>query len=136
MGNKSAQRQFLVKVPGWQGYFATKSGGETTSDTSKVYDGGDPQPDVMAGPAETGNITVSRSYDYDRDDETLRAWKRQVGVLTADVSVTPLRRDMTALGRRTVFTDALLVRVTEPDADASSGDAATFELEFAVGKTA
>ena len=50
MANPSAQRQFLVKVSGIDGYFMTKSGGNISSDTTKVYDGGAFTPDVIASP--------------------------------------------------------------------------------------
>lgn len=131
---KSAQRQFLVKVTGIRGYFASKTGGNLSSDSSKVYDGGDDQPDVMAGPAEVDNITVSRAYDYERDSEILQSLRERVGRWQTTVSVTPLRRDMTALRRPTIYPDAMLVGLTEPEVDASSGDAATYELEFAIGR--
>lgn len=130
---KSAQRQFLVKVAGIDGYFMSKSGGNVSSDTSKVYDGGSLTPDVLAGPAEAENITVSRAYDYTRDGELLRRLRKDVGRLSTTVSVTPTNRDLVPLGSPTVYSEALLVGLTEPDYDASSGDAATYELEFAVG---
>lgn len=130
---KSSQRQFLVKVSGIDGYFMTKSGGAITADTSRVYDGGSLTPDVIAGPAEAGNITVSRAYDQNRDAALLTRLRQKVGRFTATVSVTPTDRDLVANGRPTTYARALLVGLTEPDFDASSGDAATFELEFAIG---
>lgn len=129
---KSAQRQFLVKVAGIDGYFATKSGGNVSADTTKVYDGGDPTPYVLAAPAEAENITVSRPYDPLRDADLMRRLRQRVGRATFTVSVTPTDRDLVVVGRPVVYPDALLVAVNEPDADAGSGDAATFELEFAV----
>ena len=36
------------------------------------------------------------------------------------------------IGDPVVYPDALLVAVNEPEADSGSGDAAVFELEFAV----
>lgn len=130
---KAAQRQFLVKVAGIEGYFATKSGGSISADTNKVYDGGADTPDVLAGPAEADNITVSRAYDYNRDEVVLKRLRKQVGKWMTTISSTPTDRDLIAIAPPNVYPEALLVGITEPDTDASSGDAATYELEFAIG---
>jgi hypothetical protein len=130
---KSSQRQFLAKVSGIDGYFASKSGGNISADTNKVYDGGSTTPDVLAGPAEADNVTLSRAYDPVRDGALLTKLRQQVGRFAATVSLTPTDRDLVPVGDPTVYPDALLVGLNEPEYDASSGDAATFELEFAVG---
>lgn len=130
---KSAQRQFLVKVAGIDGFFAGKSGGDISADTNKVYDGGSDVPDVLAGPAEADNITVTRSFDLQRDDPVLRQLRKRVGRWSTTVSITPTDRDLIAIGTPQVYPEALLVGMTELEVDASSGDAAEFELEFAVG---
>lgn len=130
---KSSQRQSLVKVSGIDDYFATKSGGNISADTSKVYDGGSLTPDVLAGPAEADNITVSRPYDLQRDEPVLKRLRRMVGTWTTTVSVTPTDADLVAVGQPQVYSNAVLTGLTEPEVDASSGDAKTYELEFAVG---
>jgi hypothetical protein len=129
----ASQRQFIVNVSGIPGNFQTKSGGETSSDTTKNYDGGSLVPDVLASPAETDNITVSRAYNYERDHNAHVAARRKVGRWRTTVSVTPTDEDLKTIGDPTTYPDALLVRVSEPDVDSSSGDVAMFELEFAVG---
>jgi hypothetical protein len=131
--SKSAQRQFLVKVSGIDGYFMTKTGGNVSADTTKVYDGGEPRPDVLSSPADVENVTVSRAYDHQRDADTLARMRGQVGKLRTTVSVTPTDEDLVANGNPVVYSDALLVGFTDVEVDASGGDAATFELEFAVG---
>lgn len=130
---KAAQRQGLVKVSGIDGYFMTKSGGNLSADTTKVYDGGSLTPDVLSSPAEADNVTVSRAYDDARDGNTLKRLRQQVGRLRTTVSVTPTNEDLVAIGEPTVYPNALLVGLTDLEVDASSGDAQTFELEFAVG---
>lgn len=130
---KSSQRQSLVKVSGIEDYFASKSGGNITADSSKVYDGGQVTPDVMTGPAEADNITVSRPYDLARDEPVLRRLRKVVGTWTTTVSVTPTDKDLIATAQPQVYANAVLVGLTEPEVDASSGDAKTYELEFAVG---
>lgn len=130
---KSAQRQFLVKVSGIDGYFMTKSGGNISADTNKVYDGGSLVPDVLAGPAEAENVTVSRGFDTQRDNPIIARLRQQVGRLRATVSVTPTDADLVAQGSPTVYPEALLVGLTEPEADASGSDSSVFELEWAIG---
>ena len=130
---KSAQRQFLIKVAGIDGYFASKSGGDISSDTNKVYDGGSDTPDVLAGPAEADNVTVSRSYDLQRDGAVLKRLRKLVGRWETTLSVTATDRDLVAIAEPQVYPNALLVGLTEPETDASSGDAAEYELEFAIG---
>lgn len=129
---KSAQRQFLVKVVGVDEYFANKTGGNIAADTNKVYDGGSLIPDVMSSPAEVDNITVARAFDLIRDEAMVTLMRGRVGKWRTTVSVTPTDEDLVAVGKPVVYANALLVGFTEIEVDASSGDAATFELEFAV----
>lgn len=133
MAVPSSQRQFLVSVSGISGYFQTKSGGETSSETTKNYDGGSLKGEVLAGPAETENITVSRAYNYARDYTAHASARRQVGRWRTTVSVTPTNVDLVASGKATVYSNALLVRVSEPEVDSGGNDPAVFELEFAIG---
>lgn len=134
MGNKSANRQFLNKIDGITGYFATKSGAEVTADSNKVWDGGELTPDVLASPAEVGDLTLARPYDADRDQPVLDFLITQVGFWRTTVSVTPTTADLRTTGRKPrVYSNCLLTGVREPEPDASSGDAADYELTFAVG---
>jgi len=43
----SAQRQFLVSISGINGYFMTKSGGEVSSESTKVFEGGAKTPEII-----------------------------------------------------------------------------------------
>lgn len=129
----SSQKMFLVTVTGISGTFMTKSGGDTSSDVTKVYNGGATVPELLAAPAETDNITVSRAYDHDRDYQAHKNARAKVGRWRTTISVTPTDLDLTSRGSATTYPNALLVRVSEPDVDSSSGDAATWELEFSVG---
>lgn len=130
---KAAQRQFLVKVSGIDGYFTTKSGGNVSAETNKHYDGGSLKPDVIASPAEAENITCGRAYDSTRDPALLKRLRQQVGRLRTTVSVTPTNEDLVAIAEPVVYSDAILVGLTEPDVDAGGADVATWEVEFAIG---
>lgn len=130
MGTKSAQRQFLVSVSGIPGYFASKTGGGVTSEANKVWNGGSNTPDVISGPPEVENITVTRPWEV-ADADLLASFRRGVGRITATLTVTPTTPDMVANGLPTIYPNALLVGYKEPEPDASSSDAAQVELEFA-----
>lgn len=128
----AAQRHFLISVDGVEGNFATKSGGETSADTTAVWDGGAITPERLASPAETANVTVSRPFRPERDRAIIRRLRPLVGILRTAVTVQDLTGEMVAVGDPTVYANALLVRIADPEADAGSGDPARFELEFAI----
>jgi hypothetical protein len=128
----SSQRQMLVRVSGVDGYWANKSGGESTADTSKAWDGGSLLPEVLSAPAERGNITVSRPYRPAIHQSTRKALAKKVGRWRTTLSVQDTDVDLNPIGRPTTYPDALLVRVSAPDHDAGSGDTAVWELEFAI----
>lgn len=129
---KAAQRQFLVGVEGVTGYFATKTGGETSADTSDVFDGGQLTPEKMAAPSSTANVVVGRPYDPERDAPVIARLRPQVGRWRTTVSVQPTDADLVPVGGPTTYANALLVRVQDPEADAASGDPSMLELEFAI----
>jgi hypothetical protein len=131
---KSARRQFLVKVAGISGNWQTKTGAEITADTTKVWDGGSTQPDTLAGPAQASNIVITRAYDFVRDQPVIDSLTNRVGRFRAAVSVTPTDPDMVVIGKPRTYADALLVGLTEPEPDSSSGDPGMIQLEFSVGR--
>ncbi|MEG1971248.1 MAG: hypothetical protein RR101_14145, partial [Burkholderiaceae bacterium] len=107
----AAQRQQLVQVSEFPDYFATKEGGEIEAEGNKVWDGGKLTPDVMAGPAETGNVTVSRPYRPGRDKPLLDRFGKLVGRSWHTVSVYDTDPDLGPVGKPTVYANALLVRL-------------------------
>lgn len=132
----AAQRQFLVSVAGVSGLFATKSGGATTAEVTRVYNGGKLTPELLASPAQTEDLTIGRPWDPDRDAPVLARLRPLVGRHRTTVSVQPTDVDLVAVGRPTVYANALLIGVNDPEADADSGDAARLELTWAVESVA
>lgn len=128
----ASQRQQRVKVHGIEDLWASKTGGEVTADVATVWDGGKLTPVKLSAPATTGNIVVGRPYYPRRDGLITRQLRRFVGRRRFTVSVQDTDADLVPIGQPTVYSDALLVRCTPPDHDASSSDAGTMELEFAV----
>lgn len=129
---KSSARQFLVKVEGVDGFWSQKTGGNVSADNTKVYDGGSLKPDIITNPPTAEDISVNRPYDVDRDDDVVRQLLQLVGSWTTTVSVTPTDADLVATAQPRVYSNAVLTGVTEPEVDASSGDAAMVGLTFAV----
>lgn len=129
----TAERQFLVTVPGIDSTpFAQKSGGDVTAETIKVWNGGGLIPDVLAGPAEVSEITLTRPYDRLLDAGTLAALRKGVGNTRYTINVQPTDESLIASGPLTVYPNCLLVGFTELTMDASSGAAVMFGLQFAV----
>lgn len=140
---KATQRQIVaeispVAVPGhvpgptFPKYFATVSGGEISASVEKVYDGNSTFPEVLCAPAEIGDITVSKFYDADEDSVKLNKLRQLVGMTYYDVTVFTLNCELKEPGSERVYAKALLVGLTEPDGDASSGAPATYSLTFAI----
>jgi hypothetical protein len=146
--SKIAQRQIVAEVkpiasdsgtnrgPDFAGYFAQVSGGEVSASVEKVYDGGALFPEPLCAPSEIGDITVTRHYDPDRDGPQLKQLRRVVGQARYDVTVYDLKCDLAVLGTERVYPQSLLVGLSEPEGDSSSGAPATFSLTFSISQVA
>jgi hypothetical protein len=128
----ASQRQQLVKVDGFAGFFATKEGGEVSADVSQAWDGGALRPEPMSAPATTSNVTVTKPYRPAIHGPQLRALAPVVGRYRTTVNVYDTDPDLGPIGEPVTYANALLVRLKRPDHDAGSADPGTFELEFAV----
>ena len=145
---KVAQRQVLADIapvdtnnPQFEGFkFAQVSGGEITASVEKIYEGGAKRPTVLCAPAEIGDITLTAHYDSDRVAselgtgiaEKIARLRPLVGRAEYDVTVQVYDCDLAVPGTDRVDYKALLVGITEPDGDSSSGAPATFALTFAI----
>jgi hypothetical protein len=147
---KVSQRQILADIspvdpnhPKWIGFkFAQVSGGEITASVEKIYEGGARFPTVLCAPFEIGDITLTAHYD----DELLgdisnnasglarkiRDLRQLVGKAYYNVNIKTYNCDIAEIGNDRVYTGALLVGITEPDGDSSSGAPATFSLTFSI----
>jgi hypothetical protein len=145
MSNKIAQRQVVAEIqsqpvggiapPRFDGYFAQVSGGEITASVEKVYDGGALFPETLCAPPEIGDITLTRHYDRERGDHSsLKLLRPLVGRAYYNVTVKDLDCDLAVLGSERVYSKALLVGVSEPEGDSSSGAPATFSLTFSISQ--
>jgi hypothetical protein len=145
MSNKISQRQVVAELesvsipdcplgPPFIGYFAQVSGGEITASVEKVYDGGQQFPEVLTAPAEIGDITLTRHYDPDRDGASIKKVRQLVGRVHYNIEVSDLNCDLKVLGSERVYSHALLVGLSEPEGDASSGAPTTFSMTFSISQ--
>lgn len=127
----SAQRQFLVKLAGIDGYFATAEGGGKAADVSREYDGGSLTPELQAGPAIPDVLTIGRGFKPIRDGEVLARCDRECGSWTTTATIQPTDKDLVPIGRARTAT-VLLQKYSPPSVDANSGETARYSMEWAV----
>lgn len=145
---KLSQRQILAEIvpvasgsPKWTSFkFAQVSGGEITASVEKIYPGGAKFPEVLCAPAEIGDITLTAHYDDDRVQsdvgtgiaKKIKDLRPLVGRVFYDITISTFDCDIAVAGLDRTYSKCLLVGMTEPDGDSSSGAPATFALTFAV----
>lgn len=145
---KLSQRQILATIepvdgnnPKWTTFkFAQVSGGEITASVEKIYAGGDKFPTVLCAPAEIGDITLTAHYDDDVTETDTAAGiankisklRSLVGRAYYNLYIATYDCDINVKGTDRTYSNCLLVGITEPDGDSSSGAPATFALTFAV----
>jgi hypothetical protein len=145
---KVSQRQVLADIapvnsthPKWETFkFAQVSGGEITASVEKIYEGGAKFPTVLCAPFEIGDITLTAHYDDDRNESDgaaglarkLARLRPLVGQSYYNINVKTYDCDIEVIGTDRVYPNALLVGLTEPEGDSSSGAPATFSLTFAI----
>jgi hypothetical protein len=102
----------------------------------KVYDGNSTFPEVLCAPSEIGDITVSKFYDPDEDATKLNQLRQIVGMAYYDVVIMTLNCDLKEPGSERTYAKCLLVGLSEPDGDASSGAPSAYSLTFSVSSVA
>ena len=151
---KVSQRQILADIspveinhPKWIGFkFAQVSGGEITASVEKIYEGGARFPTVLCAPFEIGDITLTAHYDDEFDGDIsnnasglarkMRELRQLVGKAYYNINIKTYNCDIEEKGNDRIYPGALLVGITEPDGDSSSGAPATFSLTFSISTVA
>jgi hypothetical protein len=138
---KLAQRQIFANITPLSGeditgeeisgFFAQVSGGEITAAVEKIYVGGSKFPEVLCAPSEVGDVTLTRHYSSDERTK-LATLRKQVGRAYYEVKIYDTNCDLADKTSERIYSKALLVGLSEPDGDSSSGSPATFALTFAV----
>lgn len=126
----------MPKVDNQDFYFAQVSGGEITASVEKIYEGGKSRPTVLCAPSEIGDITLTAHYDDDEGADKLakviRSLRQWVGTAFYDITVQNFNCGLSSKKNDRVYKNALLVGLTEPDGDSSSGAPSTFALTFSI----
>lgn len=112
-------------------YFAQVSGGEITASVEKIYLGGEPFPETLCAPAEIGDITLTKHYT-DSERALLQQARLVVGRAYYTIKIYDADCDLKNPQSERIYSRALLVGITEPDGDSSSGAPATYALTFAI----
>lgn len=125
----TAQQSLITVVVDGQplGTFDTRTGGETTAEVSKRRPGGMAREKAYAALPTTGNVTVTRVRERERDADLARRLRQRVGRATMVVSDQPLDDDGAVWGTPTVWTGKLS-SVNDGDADSDSSEPRMFEL--------
>ena len=140
--NLATQRQIVGKItpsegtvglPTFPDYFTQIAGGEITASVEKVYHGGDLFSETLCAPMEIGDITLTGYVSTDAAFMSkIQSLRQVVGRVRYDIDVHVFDCDIAVPGADRQYTSALLVGLTEPDGDATSGTPATFTLTFSV----
>ena len=138
---KLAQRQIIAEItaltndnitgPNLSGFFAQVSGGEITAAVEKIDVGGLPFPQVLCAPSEVGDVTLTRHYDSDLRT-LLQEARLVVGRAYYEIKIYDTNCDIADKTSERIYAKALLVGLSEPEGDASSGAPATIALTFAI----
>jgi hypothetical protein len=139
--SKLAQRQIIAEItplsggdvtgPNLSGYFAQVSGGEITASVEKIYTGGNPFPETLCAPSEVGDVTLTKHYDSSLRT-VLNTVRGVVGRAYYEIKIYDTDCDLKNAQSERIYAKALLVGLSEPEGDASSGAPATFALTFAI----
>jgi len=155
MASKISARQIIAtitpvdstKCPTFTGFrFPQVSGGEITASVEKVYDGGSTFPSLLCAPSEIGDISLTAYYDDSADDADVVESATQapniaakvgklrqlVGRAFYNINIQTYDCDIKVNGNDRQYLNALLVALSEPDGDASSGAPAMFSMTFSV----
>jgi hypothetical protein len=128
---KSAKRQFLVRIDGVDGYWASRTGGRKDVATTKVFDGGSRIADILTANPLVDDLTLTRPFDRDRDGPLVHRLLPLAGVWDTMIYETPTDENLVPSGDPLVY-NVRLVGVHPPEPDAGGGaTAAEFVLLFA-----
>jgi hypothetical protein len=86
---------------------------------------------VLCAPSEVGDITLTKHYDQDLRT-TIQGLRTKVGRAYYEIKVYDTDCDLANQQSERVYSKALLVGLSEPEGDASSGAPATIALTFAI----
>ena len=114
-----------VKLGTWD----VQTGGESDTDELTYKPGGMAPVVSLGGSITIGQVVISRLFDLQRDNPRIHWLLGRVGKGQVVVNKQPLDGDGNVYGKALVY-KGVLKRVTPPEVDSTSTDAATVEMEI------
>ena len=111
------------------GTWDKKEGGEIDSEENKYPPGGMADEISLGGRKTIGNLTISRYYDWLRDDELIPWLKNGVGSARGSIGIQMKDVDGNSQGQLMTY-GGTLKTLTPPELDSTSNDAAMWSMEF------
>lgn len=123
------QYDVRVSVAGQNlGTFDSLTGGETDSEELSYKPGAMAATVSLGGTVTVGQVVVARLYQLDRDHLLVHDLQEKAGRAQVVITKQPLDPDGIAFGKPLVYRGTLK-RVTPPEVDSTSTEAALLELE-------
>lgn len=132
----ASESDFLVKVVGIEGLWATRTGGDTPTDVSQVFNGGEDYATPVIGKKKPSNLVLTRPYDPRRDQQLSLELRRRQGSFRRTITQQPTLTDGTIVASPTTWIDCILINVKDPETNSGSSGAAMIELTFTPGRVA
>jgi hypothetical protein len=122
----------FVNGKNWE-VWDTRTGGEVDSEQAAPYKpGGMGEPIAMGGSVTTANLVLSRMCRVERDWGHIQELINAAGKATVELQQAALDIDGNAYDANPLVWKGKLKRVTMPEVDSNSTDAAMIELEIVV----
>lgn len=115
------------------GVFDSRTGGETTAEVTKYRPGGMAKQKNRKALPDTSELTVSREFEFDRDNDLSKVLRTRAGLAPMSVNSQPLGLDGAPFGKPTTWTGELS-SVNTGDEDSNSNDGRMFELGMTVSE--
>jgi hypothetical protein len=104
------------------GVFDQRTGGESSADVTKYRPGGMARQKSRSGLPDIADLTVSREFEFERDNDLARHLRTRVGRGQMTVNSQPLDNDGAPFGKPTTWTGTLnSVDTGEENSDSSDG---------------
>lgn len=131
-GNRKDQSAITVTIDGENtGIWEMKSGGGVDSDETLIYPGARQAPVALGGKQLPEQITLTRTYDLDRDQPKIKIWMNRAGKASVIVKDQSLDADDNAFGNPLVQKGRLKT-VNPADRDSTDSGAAQVSIVVSV----
>lgn len=135
MGDMLSERQTIAKIEGVRGFWDVPEGGDVElTDTTKEWDAGAGDPDILTGRRVTTDLTLRRPYRPERDRKLLIDSKARVGRITKTIRILETGPEYNFQRVRENHVGKLIA-ARGPKGNARNSAAGTIELVFSIQTT-